>query len=31
MSKAVHRRHKASQDLMDIYRYLAREAGLRAP
>ncbi len=29
MSKAVHRRHRASQDLIDIYRYLAREAGLR--
>jgi toxin ParE1/3/4 len=29
MSKAVHRHHKARQDLVDIFRYHAREAGLR--
>jgi toxin ParE1/3/4 len=29
MSKAVHRRHKARLDLVDIFRYHAREAGLR--
>ena len=26
---AIHRRHKARQDLVDIFRYYAREAGLR--
>jgi len=29
MSKAIHRRHKARQDLVDIFRYFAREAGFR--
>lgn len=29
MSKAVHRRQKARQDLVDIFRYHAREAGFR--
>jgi len=27
---AIHRRRKARQDLVDIFRYYAREAGLRA-
>ena len=27
---AIHRRHKARQDLVEIFRYYAREAGLRA-
>jgi len=26
---AIHRRHKARQDLVDIFRYYARDAGLR--
>ena len=26
---AIHRRHKARQDLVEIFRYYAREAGLR--
>ena len=29
MSKSVHRRRQARQDLVDIFRYYAREAGLR--
>ena len=29
MSKAIHRRHEARQDLVDIFRYHARAAGLR--
>ncbi len=29
MSKAIHRRRAARQDLMEIFRYYAREAGLR--
>ena len=29
MSKVIHRRQKARQDLVDIFRYHAREAGLR--
>ena len=29
MSKTIHRRQKARQDLVDIFRYYAREAGLR--
>jgi toxin ParE1/3/4 len=29
MSKAIHRRFAARQDLVDIFRYYAREAGLR--
>jgi hypothetical protein len=29
MNNAIHRRHKARQDLVDIFRYYACEAGLR--
>ncbi len=29
MSKVIHRRQKARQDLVDIFRYHAREAGYR--
>jgi toxin ParE1/3/4 len=29
MSKVIHRRQKARQDLVDIFRYHAREAGFR--
>jgi toxin ParE1/3/4 len=29
MSKVIHRRQKARQDLVNIFRYHAREAGLR--
>ena len=29
MSKAIHRRQQARQDLVDIFRYHAREAGFR--
>ncbi len=29
MSKTIHRRQKARQDLVDIFRYYAREAGFR--
>jgi toxin ParE1/3/4 len=30
MSKSIHRRRKARQDLVDIFRFYAREAGFRA-
>ncbi len=30
MSKTIHRRQRARQDLVDIFRYYAREAGIRA-
>jgi len=29
MSKTIHRRQRARQDLVDIFRYYAREAGFR--
>jgi plasmid stabilization system protein ParE len=29
MSKAIHRRQEARQDLVDTFRYFAREAGFR--
>ena len=29
MSKTIHRRQKARQDLVDTFRYHAREAGFR--
>jgi plasmid stabilization system protein ParE len=30
MSNAIHRRQQARRDLVEIYRYYARESGLQA-